>query len=260
MSQKLTQLILLFEQLEAWDTQGRRSISVAPVFSSPDNLLENDGTPVETPLSQTVNKYNDLTTQIRELADNEQAEDILLFLMGHLQHIKVLVRLQAVEALGYTRNTGAISPLVDAMEHDSDNGVKAAAAQSLGIIGNILATPFLVEVLQSEMRSPSEAKVRWMSAEALSFIADPSAIDPLLEALSRNYTPFEKEASDIREAARDALVSINGEVVTDKLIELFGKPILHSLDYIDESIRHEIIMGLGQIDRLKALNFLLTLA
>src|SRR5712675_35820 len=104
MSEKLIQLIELFQQLEAWDTQGRRSVSGSPLFNSAESLPESDTAAVETPLSRTVNQYHELTTQIRELTENEQDEDVLNFLIDHLQRRLLAVRLQAVEALGYTRS------------------------------------------------------------------------------------------------------------------------------------------------------------
>jgi hypothetical protein len=46
MSQTLEQLMQLFEQLEAWDTQGRRSISAS---NTPEPLQESDSGSMETP-------------------------------------------------------------------------------------------------------------------------------------------------------------------------------------------------------------------
>jgi HEAT repeat protein len=46
----------------------------------------------------------------------------------------------------------------------------------------------------------------------------------------------------------------------NKLIELWGKPILHPIEDIDLFIRHEMITAFSQLENLKALNFLLALA
>jgi len=55
------------------------------------------------------------------------------------------------------------------MRHDVDLGIQAAAAQSLGIIGNVSATPALAELLQSDIRQSGEVKVHWAAAQSLSF-------------------------------------------------------------------------------------------
>jgi HEAT repeat protein len=257
MSTKLTKLIALFEQLETWDAQGRRSVSAAPVF---DAQPHSDDTAIETPLSQTVNHYNELTTQIRDLVDNKRGDDLRKYLSDCLQHTKVVIRLQAAEALGYTRNTHAITALVDAMRQDVDYSVKVAAAQSLGIIGNVMATPYLIEVLDDNILQAAEIKLHWAAAQALSFIGDPNAAEALVDALTHDYGTFEEQASEIREAARDALVSIGGENVVVRLIELWGKSPLHPVEDIDLGIRHEMITAFSQIENTTALDFLLGLA
>jgi HEAT repeat protein len=207
-----------------------------------------------------VNQYSELTNQIRELVENQPDEGILNYLISYLKHPSTVVRLQAVEALGYTRNSGAIEALVDTMRHDADLAVQAAAAQSLGIIGHVSATPALAEMLRGDISHPSEVKVRWAAAQALSFIGDPNAVDVLVEAFTKDYGRFEEQASEIREAARDALVSIGEESVVDKLIALWCKPILHPIEDIDLFIRNEMITAFSQIESPKALDFLLTLA
>src|SRR5689334_16274602 len=156
MSQKLEQLIQLFEQLEAWDTQGRSSVS-APNMPEPSQGINTSN--METPLSRMANQYGELTNQIRELADNEQSDEVLHYLVDRLKHPNVAVRLQAAEALGYTGNPDAIAALIDAMRDDMDYGVQAGAAQSLGIIGSTLATSALGEVLQKDILQAGEVKV-----------------------------------------------------------------------------------------------------
>ncbi len=251
MSDTLTNLRSLFQQLEAWDKQARRpataSLSAPP---SPD---------AEAPLTRNINDYQALTNQIRELATTAD-DEVLYYLIECLRHPNSVVRMQAISVLGYTGRAAAVYPLANLMQNDSSFDVKAAVAQSLGLLGSRFATGTLVEVLQSEMLHPGEVKVHFACAQALSFIADPDALVPLLEAFTRDYGSYEPRVADLREALRDALVSIGSEAVVEQLIALWNKLKLHPLNTVDEAIRLEMIIAFGQIEHPRTFDFLLTLA
>lgn len=253
MSDTLTNLRSLFQQLETWDKQARRpstaNLSVPP--PSPD---------AEAPLTRNINDYQALTNQIREVVATTTEDEVLYYLIECLRHPNSVVRLQAISVLGYTGRAAAVDPLANLMQNDSSFDVKAAVAQSLGLLNSRFATGTLVDVLQSEMLHPGEVKVHFACAQALSFIADPDALVPLLEAFTRDYGSYEPRIADLREALRDALVSIGTESVAEHLITLWKKPKLNPLNTVDEAIRLEMIIALGQIEHPLAFDFLLTLA
>lgn len=253
MSDNLTNLRSLFQQLEAWDKLARRP-STASLASPPSTSI------TEAPLTRNINDYQAITNRIRELAAEGNHDDVLYYLIECLRHPNSVVRLQAISALGYTGRAAAVYPLANLMQNDSSFDVKAAVAQSLGLLSSRFATGTLVEILQSEMLHPGEAKVRFACAQALSFIADPDAVDALFEAFTRDYGSFEPRMSDLREALRDALVSIGSEEVVEQLISLWTKPKLHPTAHVDEAIRLEMIIAFGQIENTSAFDFLLTLA
>lgn len=250
MTTKIETLQSLFQQLEAWDTQARQPVN-QQTSQAPDTS--------DTPLERNIQSYQSLTSQIRDLA--EGADDAVLnCLVSYLQHTNGVVQSQAIAALGYTGNPAAVEPLVMMMWQSESYDTQAAVAQSLGLLGSLSATTSLVELLQFEMRHKGEAKVRFACAQALSFIADPAAVDPLIETLIRNYGAFEPHVADVREVARDALVSINTEGVVDRLIEIWAQPQIHPNEAVEESIRNEIVTAFGQLGEPKALEFLLSLA
>ncbi len=254
MSDTLTNLRTLFRQLEDWDKQARRPSTAR--LTAPPSSDDTD----EPPLTRNINDYQALTNGIRELAATSADDDVLYFLIECLRHPNSVVRLQAISVLGYTGRAAAVYPLANLMQNDSSFDVKAAVAQSLGLLQSRFATETLVEVLQSEMLHPGEAKVRFACAQALSFIADPNAVAPLFSAFTRDYGAFEPRVSDLREALRDALVSIGSEAVVDQLVMLWQKPKLHPIDSVDGLMRLEMIIAFGQIEKPRALDFLLTLA
>ncbi len=250
MTTKIETLQSLFQQLEAWDTQARLPVKL-------ESSIATDGS--DTPLERNIQTYQSLTSQIREIADGAD-DEVLDGLVTYLQHANMMVRSQAIAALGFTGNAAAVEPLVTILRQSGSYEVQAAIAQALGLLGSRSATAALIEFLQSDMTHKGEAKVRFACAQSLSFIADPAAIDPLIETLTRDYGSFEIAVADLREAARDALVSINTEVVVDRLIAIWKLPQIHPVEAVEESIRNEMVIAFGQIGEPKALEYLLQLA
>jgi HEAT repeat protein len=247
---KIKTLQSFFQQLEAWDNRARQPVN-QQTSQVPDTS--------DTPLERNIQSYQSLTSQIRDLAEGAD-EAVLNCLVTYLQHTNGMVQSQAIAALGYTGSAAAVEPLVMMMRQSTSYDTQAALAQSLGLLGSRSATTAMVEFLQSEMRHKGEAKVRFACAQALSFIADPMAVDPLIGTLTRDYGDFEPYVADLREAARDALVSINTEAVVDRLIDVWQLPQIHPVEAMEESIRSEIVTAFGQLGEAKALEFLLSLA
>lgn len=255
MNHKLEQLISLFEQLEAWDTNPKWIEKQGSLFG--DFISRRNPKSSETHFERDMAQYYASEKGIKSLVENCEDEAILQYLTQCLDHPNKYVRSGAFKALGLTRNTKAISALVDKMQHDIDLENRVNAAHALEIMRSSLATAPLMEIISGELENADEAELWWTCANALSAIGDPSSVDALIEALARDYGMFEHEASDIRKSINWALVSIGGEEVIDKLITLWARPQIHPRDYQDEDIRSDIIHDLGQIHHSKAIDFIL---
>lgn len=199
---------------------------------------------------------SELQKQICVIVEQVSEQDVLEYLLSRLSNGDKDFNNITIKALGWTKNTKAVAPLVDVLRHDEDEELRGSAADALGRIGDKSAIQPLIEVLQDR----KEWKLRWACTDALGAIRDPVAIEPLVEALIQYDSDILTDNSDLREAARDSLAAIGGEVVTNRLIELYRQPSLHLTDYRDESIRCEIIMALGHIANPIALEFVLGLA
>ena len=130
------------------------------------------------------------------------------------------VRKAAAEALGKIGDQRAVEPLIEALR-DEYWRVREAAAEALGKIGDQRAVEPLIEALRDEVWL-----VRCAAAEALGKIGDRRAIEPLIKALGDLY-------SDVREAAAEALGKIGEpleKLVRDKDPRLI-KPFVRRLTY-----------------------------
>ena len=259
MSQKLEQLISLFEQLEAWDEHPKWIEKEGGLFGnlSDVNLVGRESKNSKTHFERVMDQYYVSEKGIKSLVEYCSDEDVLQYLIQCLEHANKRVRSEAFDALGLTRNIKALPILINKMQHDSDIENRVDAAHALELMRSGLATAPLIEIISGELENADEAELWWTCANALSAIADPSSIDALIAALTRDYGMFEHEASNIRESVNGALISIGGEEVVDKLIALWAKPQIHPMDYKDEGIRSEIIHNLGQIHHPKAIDFIL---
>jgi HEAT repeat protein len=133
------------------------------------------------------------TRQAAALAIGEIDVNVLL---RFAQDKDVRVRRPVVRALGRTKSHGVLQPLVTALQ-DSDESVRAYAAEALGEIGDKQA----VEPLQRRLQQDASSYVRGTAAEALGRLKDPRAVEPLINALS-------DEAHYVRENAVNALDEI----------------------------------------------------
>jgi HEAT repeat protein len=158
-------------------------------------------------------------------------------LINDLQDEKPLVRWQAAEQLGRTKDARAVEPLIEALG-DGDEGVRREVAKALGEIGS----PRAVEPLGGMLEDPDEL-VRLNTLAALENIRGDEAITLIITALkndnslvrmnaaaslgrigdSRAAGPLKEVAatdtlSYVRSAARQALAQISGET-TEKTPE-----------------------------------------
>ncbi len=133
--------------------------------------------------------------------------------------------------LGQTGDTRAIEPLIDALQ-DDHVGVRGAAANALGTIGDQAVIPYLRPLLQDnnpqlvvwaafaltrlevdhfdvlvKALSAAEVDVRRSAILALRLLGDDRAIGPLLSLQGDDSRRFEAD-STVDEAVNQALISL----------------------------------------------------
>jgi len=103
-------------------------------------------------------------------------------------------RFAAIVALGKTGDPQAIAPLVSALK-DGNVEVRQAAALALGLLGQQVVVPYLVEIMTDSPRGRRlvgrdkvDAGMRRSAAFALGLARDPKAIDPLTKMASSDDT------------------------------------------------------------------------
>jgi HEAT repeat protein len=105
-------------------------------------------------------------------------------LVASLQQQDAGVRQAAVGALGELgelASQDALAPLLALLATEANTDVGRAIIYALGLIGDRRALAPLVDVLRDRDRP---ALLRAMAAEALADLRDPTAVDPLIAALS----------------------------------------------------------------------------
>jgi len=151
-----------------------------------------------------VPRLQDSVKAVREEASAALAaigEAALPSLLAALTHSEWLVRLHAVEALGKTRSTEGVVPLLSVLFNDQDRAVREDAVRALGQIGDARAVEFLITALK-------EAGLRPLAAEALGLIGDRRAVPVLIDILEGVDRP---EISQPLDSCED---HGNGEIVT----------------------------------------------
>ena len=141
---------------------------------------------------------------------SEQLSLSLAELIERLQSEDSDKRLDAVVALGQTRQLAAIPPLSGALANDKDEGVRWSAITalqeiSLGKAGNLAAIPPLSDALANDKAEV----VRRSAIGALKEIDRVAAIPHLFEALEDND-------KSVRDVAKQALVESLGEVAQEE--------------------------------------------
>lgn len=133
-------------------------------------------------------------------------------LVGAIQHPMRDVRVDAAFLLTKETNhqeRAAVPGLLDAL-HDDDPRLRAAAAKSLGEIGDATAVP---ELLRS-MNTDPDGNIRWQASGALSKIGE-AAVPGLAEALK-------DEDWKVRRSAAEALAGMREPSAIPALIEVMA--------------------------------------
>ena len=149
-------------------------------------------------------------------------------LISALQDSDEGVRQAAAEALGQIGDARAVEPLVAALK-DSDEGVRQAAAEGLGQIGDARAVEPLIAALGDSNRD-----MRRAAAGALGQIGDARAVEPLVAALKESE-------SYLRRAAAEGL----GKIGDARAVE----PLVAALKDSDEDVRQAAATVLAMLYR-----------
>lgn len=115
----------------------------------------------------------------------DEAAQILLPL---LRDKSILVRKEAAYALGETRNSQAVSPLVEVIGRDKIQEVKDAATVALGEIGDVSAIGALTRILQRRPRDEEEF-FRRAAARSIGQIAQIIQINENKTITPENFLP-----------------------------------------------------------------------
>src|SRR5690349_2291713 len=119
------------------------------------------------------------------------------------------------------QDTSSVVPALIARLKDDDAGVRRAAAQSLGRLGDRRAVQPLIAIL-----ADAEAEVRRSAIEALADLEDPAAIGPIAGLLKDSDT-------DVKKEALDALGHFDQKIPTAGVVELLDDP--------SADVRHEAV-------------------
>ena len=134
---------------------------------------------------------------------SEEAAGALLPLLSDLDEF---VRQQTAYALGYTRSRRAVAPLLERLNVDKMDSVRAAAVVALGQIEDEAAVVPLVEVLSARADSKGKKKresnefILRAAAQSLGEIRSRAAVPALIDLLGNEKAPI-----DVRREASTAL-------------------------------------------------------
>lgn len=167
------------------------------------------------------------------------------YLISALNDKDYCIRKRAAKALGDSDDERAVFGLIKSLKyhewstnHSVINSVRVYSAESLGIIGDFRAVPYLVQSLEEDPIGEVRAKAAW----ALGRFDIPESIDALTVALHDDHWK-------VRKSAASSLGRINA---TDKL------PFLHELlDDENELVRHEALIAMGKMGDTQAIDILL---
>ena len=143
------------------------------------------------------------------LAARAPADEVGPFLVTVLKTRSGEARRQAMEELGRLRHAPAFGPLVVLLER-SDPGTAAAAAQSLGLLGDARAERALLKAVESEAY-----ELRLAAARALASVGTASTVEPLLALLDAGRLDGES-----RQALRDAIAAIQSRLAGAEAAQL----------------------------------------
>ncbi|MDA3961728.1 MAG: HEAT repeat domain-containing protein [Planctomycetota bacterium] len=139
-----------------------------------------------------------------------------------------ITRTKAAAQFTEDASSDQIQKLIHIMQATEDNGVRASCADALGYAHATSAVPALIDALKV-----AEWRVRRSTANALGRIADPRAIDPLIEVLDQEIT--DPNLSEGKRCAVWAFVNLKSEKVVPVLIHMLsnnpGKDNSEKIDY-----------------------------
>jgi HEAT repeat protein len=142
------------------------------------------------------------------------------------------VRQNAAEALGRLGNARAVTPLLTALE-DRNIAVRGKAADALGELGDARAIASLIKALEDK-----NAAVRGNAAWALGELGDARAVDALIQALSKG------KGAAVRAGAAKALGELGDVRAAVPLVTALGDK-----ESTVQSFAAEAIEALADVDR-----------
>jgi len=190
-----------------------------------------------------VTALNDVDASVRASATHailslpaDEAARALIPLLGDKSDF---VRQETAYALGRTRSKEATAALVDSLKFDKVAGVRAAAALSLGLIGDRSATDALLTVVSGKSQSNGKRKrkpegndfVLRSSVRSLGMIRDPKAV-PELETILGD----QNAAGDVRREAAIAL----GEIMDKSALQSLTAVLTTADPYLAKAAREAI--------------------
>ncbi|MDX6710516.1 MAG: hypothetical protein QOH96_1532 [Blastocatellia bacterium] len=190
-----------------------------------------------------VTALNDVDASVRASATHailslpaDEAARALVPLLGDKSDF---VRQETAYALGRTRSKQATAALVDSLKFDKVAGVRAAAALSLGLIGDRSATDALLNVVSGKSESDGKRKrkaerndfVLRSSVRSLGMIRDPKAV-PELETILGD----QMAAGDVRREAATAL----GEIMDKSALQSLTAVLTTADPYLAKAARDAI--------------------
>ena len=148
---------------------------------------------------------------------------------------------------------------------------RAFAAELLGRVGNAKAVPALLETVQSTRTE--DADVREISLRALARIADPRAVEPLVEALKKAENWLAPRIADIlvrhgepviepmlaflREPGRHPARAWAANILGELKAQVAFPVLLASLKDMDDEVRAKAAGALGKLGDRRAVTYLL---
>src|SRR4051812_46129934 len=161
---------------------------------------------------------------------------------------------------------GLVDKYIDKLQNARKWRDRAFAAELLGRVGGAKAVPALLSTVQATQSE--DADVREIALRALARIADPGAVQPLVEALARAETWLAPRIADILtrhgEAAVDHLIqlltSTGGNTARAWAANVLGEvragrafpALLRALDDVDDEVRAKAATALGRLDDRRA--------
>ena len=131
------------------------------------------------------------------------AEGLVSVFLEALNDSDTSVRILAINQLTNYKKVEAIGPISDLLKHDSHEGVRAAAASSLGQLGHQEVNRHLLDALSDRSADVLRAAIR-----GLGWLKSKESIEPLKEKLRGDN----EEDWEVQRAAADALHDITGKI------------------------------------------------